>query len=86
VPGVRTHGHISRSRWATSRAGIDVGTRTSPLWLDADRVVADALADLARGKIVSVPSPQYKAIVALADVLPRGLMRRLTATFDRDRT
>jgi uncharacterized protein len=68
------------------RAGIDVGTRTGPLWLDADRVVADALADLARGRTVSVPGPQYKAIVALADVLPRALMRRITATFDRDRT
>ncbi|MBW0118688.1 SDR family NAD(P)-dependent oxidoreductase [Pseudonocardia abyssalis] len=68
------------------RAGIDVGTRSGPLWLDADRVVSDALADLARGKTVSVPSPQYKAIVALADVLPRALMRRITATFDRDRT
>jgi short-subunit dehydrogenase len=68
------------------RAGIDVGSRTGPLWLDADRVVADALADLARGKTVSVPSLQYKAIVAAVDVLPRGLVRRLTATFDRDRT
>lgn len=68
------------------RAGIDVGSRTGPLWLDADRVVADALADLARGKTVSVPSPQYKAIVAVVDVLPRGLIRRLTAAFDRDRT
>lgn len=69
-----------------SRAGIDVGTRTGPLWLDADRVVSDALADLARGKTVSVPGLQYKVIVALADVLPRALMRRVTATFDRDRT
>lgn len=68
------------------RAGIDVGSRTGPLWLDADRVVADALADLARGKTVSVPGLQYKAIVAAVDVLPRGLIRRLTATFDRDRT
>ncbi len=68
------------------RAGIDVGTRSGPLWLDADRVVDDCLADLARGRTVSVPSPQYKAIVAVADVLPRALIRRLTATFDRDRT
>lgn len=68
------------------RAGIDVGTRSGPLWLDADRVVADALADLARGKTVSVPGPQYKAIVAVVDVLPRALVRRITAGFDRDRT
>ncbi|MHA6797114.1 SDR family NAD(P)-dependent oxidoreductase [Pseudonocardia bannensis] len=69
-----------------SRAGIDVGERTGPLWLDADRVVDECLADLARGRVLSVPSPQYKAIVGLVDVLPRALLRRLTARFDRDRT
>jgi len=62
-----------------ARAGIDAGTRTGPLWLDADRVVDECLADLARGKVVSVPSPQYKAIVGLFDVLPRPLLRRLTS-------
>lgn len=68
------------------RAGIDPGPRSGPMWLDADRVVDAGLADLARGKIVSVPSPQYKAIVGLVDVLPRALVRRLAAAFDRDRT
>jgi hypothetical protein len=68
------------------RAGVDVGDRTGPLWLDADRVVDDALADLARGRTVSVPSAQYKAIVAVADLLPRAVVRRVVATFDRDRT
>jgi short-subunit dehydrogenase len=68
------------------RAGIDVGARTGPLWLDADRVVDDALADLARGKVLSVPSMQYKAIVAAADVLPRMVVRRLMAFGDRNRT
>lgn len=68
------------------RAGIEVGTRTGPLWLDAARVVEDCLADLAKGKVVSVPSPQYKAIVAVVDMLPRALTRRLMALGDRDRT
>lgn len=68
------------------RAGIDVGSRSGPLWLDADRVVDDGLADLARGRTVSVPSLQYQAIVALVDVVPRPLLRRVTALFDRDRT
>lgn len=67
------------------RAGIDVGDRSGPLWLDADRVVDTALTDLARGKTVSVPGAQYKAIVGLADVLPRALLRRITAT-QRGRT
>ena len=68
------------------RAGIDVGGRKGPLWLDPSEVVDECLADLARGRVVSVPSRQYKAIVGLAGVLPRGVLRRLTSTFDRGRT
>ncbi|GAA1394384.1 SDR family oxidoreductase [Pseudonocardia kongjuensis] len=68
------------------RAGIDVGARRGPLWLEASQVVDEALADLDRGRVVSVPSRQYKAIVGLVGVLPRGVLRRITATFDRDRT
>ncbi|MGE3286039.1 MAG: SDR family NAD(P)-dependent oxidoreductase [Pseudonocardia sp.] len=64
-----------------ARAGIDPGRRVGPLWLDADRVVADCLTDLARGRVVSVPSLQYKALVALLDVAPRPLQRRLTGGF-----
>jgi uncharacterized protein len=66
-----------------SRAGIEVGARRGPLWLDADRVVDDCLADLARGKVVSVPSPQYKVLVAAIDLLPRPVLRRLLAGFVR---
>jgi short-subunit dehydrogenase len=60
-----------------ARAGIDPGPRRGPFWLDADRVVDDCLADLARGRVVSVPSPQYKAVVAALDLLPRPVLRRL---------
>ena len=68
------------------RAGIDAGARRGPLWLEASQVVDEALADLDRGRVVSVPSRQYKAIVGLAGALPRGVLRRITASFDRDRT
>jgi uncharacterized protein len=61
------------------RAGIDVGARRGPFWLAADRVVDDCLSDLARGRVVSVPSRQYKALVALVDLLPRPVVRRLMA-------
>jgi len=67
------------------RAGIDAGSRTGPLWLDAARVVDDCLADLAGGRVVSVPSLQYKAISSVVGVLPRRIVRRLVATFDRER-
>jgi short-subunit dehydrogenase len=57
------------------RAGIDVGDRTGPLWLDADRVVRDALADLRRGRAVSVPSPQYKVLSGALRHIPHGVLR-----------
>jgi uncharacterized protein len=61
---------------------MDVGSRRGPLWLDAARVVDECLSDLARGKVVSVPSRQYKAIVAAVDLLPRSLVRGLMAWGD----
>ena len=64
------------------RARIDVGSRTGPLWLNAERVVDECLADLAKGKVVSVPSGQYKALSALADMLPRPLVRGLVRRFE----
>ena len=67
------------------RAGLDVGARQGLMWLDADRVVEECLADLARGKVVSVPSPQYKAIAALMDLLPRPVLRQLLAAAERGR-
>jgi uncharacterized protein len=67
------------------RAGVDAGARRGPFWLDADRVVDEGLADLARGKVVSVPSRQYKAVVALVELLPRPMLRRVVALSGRGR-
>lgn len=68
------------------RAGIDAGARRGPFWLEPARVVDEALTDLDRGRVVCVPSPQYKAVVGLVGALPRSLVRRITASFARDRT
>ncbi len=64
------------------RARLDVGSRTGPMWLNAHRVVDECLSDLAKGKVVSVPSPQYKAMAAVAGVLPRPLLRGLVQQFE----
>jgi short-subunit dehydrogenase len=66
-----------------SRAGIEVGSRRGLFWLAAERVVDESLSDLARGRVVSVPSRQYKAIVAAVDLLPRPVVRRLLAAVSR---
>ena len=61
-----------------ARAGIDMARLPSFLWLEVDDVVTKSLADVAAGKVISVPGPQYKAIVAAARLMPRGLMRAIT--------
>jgi uncharacterized protein len=61
------------------RAGIDLSSMPGWLWLDADRVVADALHDLDRGRVVSIPSTTYKALSLLARHAPRGAAARVRA-------
>lgn len=52
------------------RAGIDMRRTPDWLWLDADDVVGDSFAALARNRVVCVPGRQYKTLVALARHAP----------------
>ena len=66
------------------RADIRMGRLPEFVWLDADQLVAACLADVERGKSLSIPSVQYKLAVAAMRHLPlpvvswftRGRMRR----------
>lgn len=59
------------------RANIDMSKTPNWLWLDADRVVRDALRDLDRGKLVSVPALRYKVVVWGMRHLPRRLLQKV---------
>ncbi|MGH3815186.1 MAG: SDR family NAD(P)-dependent oxidoreductase [Pseudonocardiaceae bacterium] len=69
-----------------ARAGIDVAGSPSAFWLDADAVVRECLADLRRGRTISVPGLQYRVLAGLVDVLPRSLVRRLAGRTGWGRT
>ncbi|MGH3794750.1 MAG: SDR family NAD(P)-dependent oxidoreductase [Pseudonocardiaceae bacterium] len=69
-----------------ARAGIDMTGTPSAFWLEPDAVVRDCLADLRRGRTVSVPGLQYRALVGLVDVLPRALVRKLAGRTGRGRS
>jgi short-subunit dehydrogenase len=71
-----------------ARAGIDMAKLPSCLWLEVDDVVAKSLADIADGKVISVPGVQYKALVAAGRMIPRSLLRAATQRVGggRDRT
>ncbi|MGH3547562.1 MAG: SDR family NAD(P)-dependent oxidoreductase [Pseudonocardiaceae bacterium] len=68
-----------------ARAEIDMAGTPSMFYVDADDVVRDCLADLRRGRIVSVPGLQYRALVGLVDILPRSLVRRMAGRTARGR-
>src|SRR4029450_7809339 len=60
------------------RANINVGWIPDFLWLDADQLVADCLADAAGGKGIAIPSKRYKALMMICDQLPRRTLRAVS--------
>lgn len=64
-----THTEIQQ-RAGLSKRGPDF------MWLDPADLVADCLRDVDKGRVVSVPGLQYKAIVGLLDITPRPLIRK----------
>lgn len=59
------------------RGRIDTAHYPAAAWLDAEDVVAAALADVRRGVVLSTPSLRYKAVSALLRVTPRSAVRAL---------
>lgn len=57
------------------RADIGTSKIPEPLWLQADDLVADCLADAAKGKVVSIPSKRYAVLIFLARHAPRRAVR-----------
>jgi uncharacterized protein len=59
------------------RLGVDrESTAPGLLWLEADRLVRDALADFEKGKALSIPSKRYKTIVRATKVVPSFVLQR----------
>jgi short-subunit dehydrogenase len=65
------------------RAGMGTSNIPKWMWLDADKLVAAALADLARGKPLSIPDPRYKALMGVVKVLPRAVLGGMTSRTGR---
>lgn len=79
APGwVRTEFH--------ERADIRTSSIPRPLWLDADRLVAECLADVARGTVVSIPSRRYRALAWALRHAPRSAVRAVSRRVSSSRT
>ncbi|XAS67752.1 SDR family NAD(P)-dependent oxidoreductase [Micrococcaceae bacterium Sec5.7] len=55
------------------RMGMDKTVAPRWMWLTAERVVREGLADNARGKGVSIPTKRYKVVTGVARILPAKL-------------
>lgn len=67
------------------RAGIEMSSIPGPMWLNVDDVVSASLADVANGKVISIPGAQYKVLTTAGRLIPRSLVRLATATIGRGR-
>jgi short-subunit dehydrogenase len=54
--------------------GMDKSAVPAWMWLAAERVVREGLADNERGKAVSIPSKRYKVLAAAARILPAKIL------------
>lgn len=59
------------------RASMEVQGLPEWMWLDSQEVVDRALADVRKGRPISVAGRQYKALSLAVQYLPRPLVRRL---------
>jgi len=59
------------------RARMKMKGLPSFLWLNADKLVAKAWKDAQANKPVSIPGWQYKLLIAIISITPRGLIRRV---------
>jgi len=59
------------------RGQMKMGGLPTFMWLDADRVVADAWAAAQKGEAICIPGGQYKVLSWIARKAPRGLVRRI---------
>jgi len=66
-----------------ARAGMDPDKIPDRLWMEADEVVAIGLRDHRRGRAVSIPGVQYKALVAASRLVPRRAVQRITTAVRR---
>ena len=67
------------------RAGIDMASMPAFMWLDIDEVVAECMADVAKGEVVIIPGLQYKALTTAGRMVPRNVVRFMTRTIGRAR-
>jgi short-subunit dehydrogenase len=78
LPGwVRTEFH--------QRAGIRSSSIPNSLWLSAEQLVSSALRDVEKGKVLSIPTVRYQALVWMLRHAPAGAVRSVSSAISSSR-
>jgi short-subunit dehydrogenase len=78
LPGwVRTEFH--------DRAAISTTKLPGVAWVDVDALVRDCLDDVAKKRVLSVPTIRYRAVTGLLRHAPRGLVRKVSTAISSSR-
>lgn len=67
------------------RAGINATRLPDFVWINKDALVKECLADVAKGKIESIPSFKWKVAMFVADHGPRGITRLVARMLSKSR-
>ncbi len=67
------------------RAGIRTGSIPNFMWLDAEQLVSAALRDVDRGKVISIPTLRYRALIGLAGLAPKSAIRAVSGALSSSR-
>ncbi len=67
------------------RASIRTGSIPRPMWVNVDELVSEALADVAKGKIISIPTRRFKVMTFVARHAPRAAVRALSKRMNSNR-
>ena len=68
------------------RAGIRKSSIPNALWLEAPKLVESAIRDAERGKVISLPSLRYKALIWFARHIPRRTNRWISGKISSRRS
>jgi len=61
------------------RASIGTGSLPGLVWIGLERLVTEGLADVAEGKVISIPSRRYKVGIFAARHFPRAAVRAVSS-------
>ncbi len=66
-------------------AGIKKSSIPNSMWIDAEPLVRSALRDVDRGKVISIPTIRYRALIWLVRHAPKSAIRSISGAISSDR-